>query len=327
VERQNRPTGPFIVWLCLSVFFASAARQYFRPYGLPLRAEVALYACLVLQLFLAVVPAAYARTAPVARRFWGLLILLLWVAAYLITAAGTGDFRVSSLARLFAVCGPPVLVYAAAPIARLDRLHWQDVVAWTWLTLAVVLREFNGIWNVPSNLDFMARLLMIGVAAWCWVFLRPTPGLGYEFRLSGRVVGAAALAFFGFAALALPGGLATGFAVWNPHWRGLLSLSETFLEILVFIAWLEELFFRGFLQSMLERTWNSPRAGHLAASVAFGLSHILLGQAPNWRYVVLASFAGWFYGWAFHKGGNLVAPALTHALVDTVWRTWFRAPG
>jgi membrane protease YdiL (CAAX protease family) len=63
--------------------------------------------------------------------------------------------------------------------------------------------------------------------------------------------------------------------------------------------------------------------GQLLASAAFGLSHVLLAPAPNWRYVAFATVAGWFYGWAFRRSGNLVAPSLAHALVDTVWRTWF----
>jgi membrane protease YdiL (CAAX protease family) len=54
------------------------------------------------------------------------------------------------------------------------------------------------------------------------------------------------------------------------------------------------------------------------------MSHVLLAPAPNWRYVALATLAGWFYGNAFRSGGTLMAPALAHALVDTAWRTWFR---
>jgi membrane protease YdiL (CAAX protease family) len=51
--------------------------------------------------------------------------------------------------------------------------------------------------------------------------------------------------------------------------------------------------------------------------------HILHAPFPNWRYVALATVAGWFYGSAFVASGNLLAPALTHAAVDTLWRTFF----
>jgi uncharacterized protein len=56
--------------------------------------------------------------------------------------------------------------------------------------------------------------------------------------------------------------------------------------------------------------------------VLFGFFHILHRPFPNWRYVALATVAGWFYGSAFRKGGNLMASSLMHAAVDTVWRTW-----
>ena len=70
--------------------------------------------------------------------------------------------------------------------------------------------------------------------------------------------------------------------------------------------------------------------------LAFGAMVIVLAAAPYWggrddlrllaeiySYVALASLAGWFYGAAFRSGGNLIASSLTHALVDTAWRTWF----
>jgi membrane protease YdiL (CAAX protease family) len=38
----------------------------------------------------------------------------------------------------------------------------------------------------------------------------------------------------------------------------------------------------------------------------------------------MATIAGIFYGRAFRRTGGLMAPALVHALVDTVWRAVFR---
>jgi membrane protease YdiL (CAAX protease family) len=218
-----------------------------------------------------------------------------------------------------------LLIYYLA-LRRFPRLLWSaDAFAWLWFTLAVVLRQLGGIWNVPVSLDFMARLFVIAVASWCWVFVRPVPRLGYEFSLSLRAVRSAALNFACFAAIAIPAAFAMRFAGWHPRWHGAMAFCLNYVEILVFVAWLEELFFRGFLQTCLSRLLRSDARGQLAASLAFGLSHILLAPAPNWRYVALASVAGWFYGSAFRQTGNLVAPALAHALVDSVWRTWFTA--
>ena len=58
----------------------------------------------------------------------------------------------------------------------------------------------------------------------------------------------------------------------------------------------------------------------------FGLSHIQHAPAPNWRYVALATVAGWFYGLAYRRHRSLMASAGTHAPVDTLWRTFFTLP-
>jgi hypothetical protein len=323
-----RSAGPaLLALLALAVFFAFAAPAYFRGHPLPLRSELALYGCLVLLIALAIVPAMPAVRAEAARRLSGSglagLAAVIWTIPYLIYAAGTGDFRWDGLTRLLAICLPPLLIYGAAPVRNAAVLNWQDGIAWTWLVLVMVLRLWNGIWNVPVSLDFMARLFAIGVAGWSWVLVRPVSGLGYDYRLSVRTLKAAALGFAGFPVVAIPASFAMGFAGWHPRWHGLLSFGTSLVEILVFIAWLEELLFRGFLQTLAARSLRSPAAGRLLASLAFGASHVLLAPAPNWRYVVMASIAGWFYGLAFQRGGNLLAPALAHALVDTAWRTWF----
>src|SRR5579885_812485 len=175
----------------------------------------------------------------------------------------------------------------------------------------------------PKNLDFMARLFLIVVCAWLWVFVRPVPQLGYRLSLSLATVRPAIVNFLIFAAIAIPSSLALRFSHWNPRWPGVGRFCLEYLEIFIFIAWLEELLFRGFLQTLLSDRVKSGTWGQAIASCIFGLSHILHAPVPNWRYVLLASIAGWFYGRAFRQAGNLTGSALTHALVDTVWRTFF----
>ena len=316
---------------CLAVFFAGVARLYFRRYRLPIQAEVALYLCLMSLVVLAVMPALAATRRLIMR--WlprpvlPALLISLTVASYLIYALACHDFRFSALLRLLVICGLPPLAYAATPVRDHSRLWWQDAVVWTGLVLVMIFRVWNGIWNVPLRLDFMARLLFVDAAAWCWVFVRPVPRLGYSISLSSRTLRVASLNFVYFAVIAMPASMALHFAGWDNQWRGIQDFCISYVEVLIFIAWLEELLFRGFLQSLLSSTLKSERLGQLTASLAFGFSHILLAPAPNWRYVILASVAGWFYGAAFRQARNLMAPCLTHALVDTAWRTWFGGRG
>ncbi len=56
----------------------------------------------------------------------------------------------------------------------------------------------------------------------------------------------------------------------------------------------------------------------------FGFSHITNMGFPNWRYVILASIAGLFYGWTWRKTGSIFASAIVHALVDLLWHFLFK---
>jgi len=76
--------------------------------------------------------------------------------------------------------------------------------------------------------------------------------------------------------------------------------------ITLFTAWPEEFLFRGILQNLLSRTLNSRWSGLAAASIIFGLSHILHAPFPNWKYVGLATIAGLFYGHVWMKSGSLL---------------------
>jgi hypothetical protein len=152
----------------------------------------------------------------------------------------------------------------------------------------------------------------------------PLPdGRGSETQVAAQLLRAAGVNFVWFALLALPAGLALRFIAWNPRWRGWPQLGLDYLQIFLFIALLEELFFRGFLQTLLAKTLRSQYGAQALVACLFGLFHILHAPFPNWRYVALATVAGWFYGSAFRQGGGVMAAALTHAAVDTVWRTFF----
>ena len=93
--------------------------------------------------------------------------------------------------------------------------------------------------------------------------------------------------------------------------------------IFLFTALPEELFFRGWVQNLLERRLGR-RSALVIASVLFGLSHFNKRAAHfNWRYVLLAVIAGIFYGRAWREHRRLAASTITHASVDWIWGLWF----
>jgi membrane protease YdiL (CAAX protease family) len=147
---------------------------------------------------------------------------------------------------------------------------------------------------------------------------RPTPGFGYGLRLPGRQIGLVIASFASFGALAIPlgwflGFLAPGIGVHSP----IMALVRA-IVIFFGIALPEELAFRGLLQQSLEQ-FAGARAGLVAASVVFGLSHLGHPPTPNWRYGLLATLAGLAYGQVYQRTRSITASALTHALVDWTW--------
>ena len=69
---------------------------------------------------------------------------------------------------------------------------------------------------------------------------------------------------------------------------------------------------------------QEPWAGLVVASAIFGLSHIVHAPYPNWKYVLLATVAGLFYGHAWMRTRSLFPGTLIHALVDISWHFLFR---
>jgi uncharacterized protein len=45
-------------------------------------------------------------------------------------------------------------------------------------------------------------------------------------------------------------------------------------------------------------------------------------QFPNWKFVLLATCAGLFYGRAYIQARSIRAAMVTHALVVTVWKVF-----
>lgn len=201
-----------------------------------------------------------------------------------------------------------------------QRGNWRDALILLTLGLAIALRWFEGAW--PSGLAGLGKLLVVDAALYGFVAIRRLGGTGYDFhfRRSDWKTGLRELIFF--APLVIGLGLALGFL--QPH-RAAPQLSMIFkwIYIFVFIAVPEELYFRAWVQNLLER-----RVGRRAAlgitAVLFGLSHFNKRSAHfNWRYVVLASIAGIFYGRAWREQRHLPASAITHASVDAIWSFWF----
>ena len=213
-----------------------------------------------------------------------------------------------------------LLMRAAAADAG-QRGDWRDALLLLILGLAVDLRWFDGAW--PSGLRALNELFLVDAGLYGFLAIRQLSGTGFDFHLrwSDWKTGLRELIFFTPIVLGL--GLALGFI--HPH-RNLLGIGNAVLRwvgIFFFTAVPEELLFRAWVQNLLERRVGR-RVALVMASVLFGLSHFNKRSAHfNWRYVLLATVAGIFYGRAWREHRRVPASTITHASVDWLWGLWF----
>ncbi|MGD1107872.1 MAG: CPBP family intramembrane glutamic endopeptidase [Terracidiphilus sp.] len=242
---------------------------------------------------------------------------------YLLVALGSGIFRVQWLA-LYALlpAAVAILLWQAAHADAEQHGNWRDFLVLAALGLAVDLRWFEGAW--PAHLAIFNKILLLDAGIYGFVLIRQLDGIGFDLRLrfSDLGIGLREAAIYTPIVLAL--GLWIGFLHLHWVWPGLGAIAAAWLFTFFFIAVPEELFFRGWLQNLLEKRIGRYGALFLTASL-FGLAHFNKRTTSfNWRYVLLAALAGIFYGRAWRAQRRVGASAITHATVDAIWSLWLR---
>jgi uncharacterized protein len=264
--------------------------------------------------------ASVTRTLPPGARLFAPAILCI---PYLLVASFSDIFRWSWLA-LYALLpvAIAILMWQAARIDPDQHGNWRDFLVLATLGLAVDLRWFEHAW--PAHLVVFNKMLLLDAGIYALLAVRQLDGAGFDLRLRPRDIVIGLREFTLYAPIAIVLGLGIGFLHLHGSLPPLLRLAGAFLFTFFFIAVPEELFFRGWLQNLLER-----RVGRLPAllgtAVLFGLSHWNKRALHfNWRYVLLAAIAGIFYGRAWRQDRRVAASSITHASIDTVWSFWLR---
>jgi len=253
---------------------------------------------------------------------------------YLIFGIGTRTFSLAALGKLIAYILVPTILLLPGRRRHSQTLTWRDAAAMVALAVPVSAGWLQGIWNWPQDIYVFRPIFCVLVGGYGFMVLRNLEGVGFRLVWNRRDISEALLNLVGFALPAIPIGLALNFI--HPHsaaplaraggWGGAASFCFLFIGIYLTVAIPEEMLFRGILQNLLVKTINmGPKGlyGLLIASVVFGCAHLHHAPVPNWRYAILATLAGIFYGNVFRTRQRLCASALTHALVDTIWHFWF----
>jgi membrane protease YdiL (CAAX protease family) len=215
-----------------------------------------------------------------------------------------------------------IAIYVAAPFLLL-RLHrkWGAVAAifGLWLPIEFHILSLAG---APAWASITAGMLA-GVFA--FRSRRDIFDVAAAFNVRRFSLREAAVNFALFAALGLPvaiviGFIRLGFAV--PDMRNIPTLIAT---IFLFNALPEEILFRGIIQHTIESATRNRIVAAALAALIFGAAHLNNGPpVPNYKYFLLSTLAGLLYGRAWRAHKNVLTPAVTHTMVNSVWRIFLR---
>jgi membrane protease YdiL (CAAX protease family) len=240
--------------------------------------------------------------------------------SYLVFAIPAGIFYWRACVVMFAL---PVILAAFLELPKLGpAMNWRDGAALALLAAIYMLHGITGAWPY-AELAALPKLFLLDIAIYLLLVIRGLDGVGYSLVPSLRALVTGAREWLFFAPFGIGLGLALGFIHFYPRWpSAAVAITSVFVTFL-FIAVPEELFFRGILQNLLESRLGQ-RGALLLTALLFGLSHFNKGARFNWRYVLLATIAGIFYGRAWRERRQLLAAIVTHTAVDVAWSLWFR---
>ncbi|MBI3697251.1 MAG: CPBP family intramembrane metalloprotease [Acidobacteria bacterium] len=321
--------------LAVNAGLAVAGAVYAARQNIPAQAAVPILAAFLLQISFYLVPGFPEARRRLEQRFAPALLAALAVggalAPYLLYSLATGVFRFSALGKLAAVCVVVAFTFVVRP-ARGPRLTWQDVVVLGAVAVALLGGLWRQIYLSPVKglrLEVLGQIMMIGLGATAFLSLRGLQGTGFQWpiQVGDCKTGIKQFVFCGL--IGLPLALGIGFVHWRPveagAWMYPFLAAGTFLGMYAVVALFEELFFRGILQNLVAASLGRPVAAQAITSLVFGLCHLPFREFPNWRFAMVATVTGWFYGQAYRERGSIVAAAITHALVVTAWRLLFAA--
>jgi hypothetical protein len=242
---------------------------------------------------------------------------------FLLVACGAGVFRWGWFA-LYALL-PVAIALLLGQAARVDAAqhgNWRDFLVLVVLGVAVDLRWFESAW--PAHLAVFNKILLLDAGIYGFVLIRQLRGTGFDLRLRLKDLGIGLREAAIYTPIALALGLSLGFLHLHGGWPGIARIAGAWVFTFLFIAVPEELFFRGWLQNLLEKRLGRYGALLITACL-FGLAHFNKRAAHfNWRYVLLAALAGIFYGRAWRTQRRVGASAVTHATVDAIWSLWLQ---
>jgi len=247
------------------------------------------------------------------------------VVPYTLVSIGFGNFRLEWVGALIVLALVIGLWYRVLPRNLAIDLLFLALMAGIFLS-----KLFASIYVNPNGkpaLDILGRLMWIRMGVLAVMLVRGADGVEFGFipRAKEWLAGARyflyAIPFLAPVALWIDFVEPRGNVVFGSKMA--LAGAGTFLGMLWVVALAEEFFFRGLLQQWMQKMTGSLAGGLAIASLLFGAAHLGARGFPDWKFAVVATIAGVFYGLAYARTGSIRASMVTHALVNTAWRLFF----
>jgi membrane protease YdiL (CAAX protease family) len=166
--------------------------------------------------------------------------------------------------------------------------------------------------NIAYGIAILLGLLLFGS-------FRAFPGMKYNLPRERRDLWLPVAGFLVSAPVLIAIGIAIGF-IPAPHWprQGAGTMASAAPTIFIGTALPEEILFRSLIQNLLMLRFGNNELVLVVSSVVFGCAHLNNGPQPlpNWRYMVLATLAGYAYGKIYDKSTTIWASTTLHAMVD-----------
>ena len=177
---------------------------------------------------------------------------------------------------------------------------------------AALIFPLMGLLGTTHEEWFGALILAAGITASSVLAVKRTSDLE---TLSPRLISPNGVGRY-FAIIAL--GLLACFAL-----NAISGMAARVVHTLVFVAFMEEFFFRGYLQSRLNDAFGRPfhiagvdmGAGLFLSAACFGLLHPLSSiDSLPWPWALWTGVGGLLFGYLREKTGSVVAPTVAHGL-------------
>lgn len=248
------------------------------------------------------------------------------VLPFCVYTVAIGQFRWQSLELLTVLATIASFWYVILPHKRPI-----DILYLVFMAGVVMSKVFVSIYPTPIkglHLEILGQVMWIRLGIVTLLSFRRAKGPNFAFlpRLLDWKIGI--LHFLAFIPIGVALAIVLRFARYQPPamvwWETAGFALLVFFGILWIQALGEEFFFRGVLQHTIAQWRHSEWVAIVITAICFGLAHLWFRRFPNWRFALLACIAGLFYGHAYARAGSVRASMVTHALVVTAWRVWFR---